>query len=120
MASEHWNSLDEYEQLKRKNRRRLVGASVMVVVAGLIFAKAANSGDSEQAADAEVSASAAVAQSASQPAETKEKKTIKQNVVVVGPEDTNPPPHMQAKKQLNKTAVIIRFTTWQTARKAWS
>ena len=40
MASEHWNSLDEYEQLKRKNRRRLVGASAMVVVAGLIFGKA--------------------------------------------------------------------------------
>nr|MBP6563714.1 SPOR domain-containing protein [Neisseriaceae bacterium] len=31
------NATQEYEALKRKNRRRLIGASVMVVVAGVIF-----------------------------------------------------------------------------------
>ena len=102
MASEHWNSLDEYEQLKRKNRRRLVGASAMVVVAGLIFGKAVNSGDSEPAAKAEASDAAAVAQQ-NQPAETKEKKIVKQNVVLVGPEDTNPPPQAQIEKTAAKT-----------------
>ena len=39
MANPRLNSLDEYEQLKRKNRRRLVGASAMVVLAGILLAK---------------------------------------------------------------------------------
>ena len=41
MANPRLNSLDEYEQLKRKNRRRLVGASAMVVLAGILLARAA-------------------------------------------------------------------------------
>lgn len=36
---------DEYEELKRKNRRRLVGASALVVVAGSLLAFAMNGGD---------------------------------------------------------------------------
>ncbi|HRL34019.1 MAG TPA: hypothetical protein PLK27_04390, partial [Neisseria sp.] len=46
------NSLDEYEQLKRKNRRRLVGASAMVVLAGILLAKVLNQGAGEEAAPA--------------------------------------------------------------------
>ena len=37
--------MNEYEQLKRKNRRRLVGASAMVLVAGIVFGVAVNGGD---------------------------------------------------------------------------
>ncbi|WP_373741463.1 SPOR domain-containing protein [Neisseria sp.] len=36
---------DEYEELKRKNRRRLVGASALVVVAGSLLAFAMNGGE---------------------------------------------------------------------------
>ena len=36
--------MNEYEQLKRKNRRRLVGASAMVLVAGIVFGVAVNGG----------------------------------------------------------------------------
>ena len=41
-------SLQEYEQLKRKNRRRLVGTSVMVVAAGLLLAKVLNQDTPDQ------------------------------------------------------------------------
>ena len=52
MANPRLNSLDEYEQLKRKNRRRLVGASAMVVLAGILLAKVLNQGAGEEAAPA--------------------------------------------------------------------
>lgn len=45
MADKRLDSMNEYEQLKRKNRRRLVGASVMVLVAGIVFGVAVNGGD---------------------------------------------------------------------------
>ena len=45
MADKRLDSMNEYEQLKRKNRRRLVGASAMVLVAGIVFGVAVNSGD---------------------------------------------------------------------------
>lgn len=45
MANNRFPSLNEYEQLKRKNRRRLVGASALVIVAGFILAKALNQSD---------------------------------------------------------------------------
>ena len=44
-------SLQEYEQLKRKNRRRLVGTSVMVVLAGLLLAKALNQDTPDETAE---------------------------------------------------------------------
>lgn len=40
LNSETAASLNEYEQLKRKNRRRLVGAGALVLVAGSLFAAA--------------------------------------------------------------------------------
>ena len=52
MANPRLNSLDEYEQLKRKNRRRLVGASAMVVLAGILLAKVLNQGPSDAGAPA--------------------------------------------------------------------
>ena len=45
MADKRLDSMNEYEQLKRKNRRRLVGASAMVLVAGIVFGVAVNGGD---------------------------------------------------------------------------
>ncbi|UOO83153.1 SPOR domain-containing protein [Uruburuella testudinis] len=48
MADNRFNSLNEYEQLKRKNRRRLVGASVMVVLAGVLLAKVLNQGENKE------------------------------------------------------------------------
>lgn len=42
-------SLNEYEKLKRKNRRRLVGATVMVVFAGGLLAAALSRSDGENA-----------------------------------------------------------------------
>ncbi len=50
MADNRLNSLNDYEQLKRRNRRRLVGASVMVLLAGLLLAKVLNQGDSQDTA----------------------------------------------------------------------
>ena len=50
MADNRFKSINEYEQLKRKNRRRLVGASVMVVLAGLLLGKTLSSGKDQQAA----------------------------------------------------------------------
>ena len=44
MADKRLDSMNEYEQLKRKNRRRLVGASAMVLVAGIVFGVAVNGG----------------------------------------------------------------------------
>ena len=51
MADKRLDSMNEYEQLKRKNRRRLVGASAMVVVAGIVFGAAVGSGSEEPAAE---------------------------------------------------------------------
>ncbi|MDO5640276.1 MAG: SPOR domain-containing protein [Neisseria sp.] len=48
MADNRFNSLNDYEQLKRRNRRRLVGASVMVLLAGLLLAKVLNQGGGNQ------------------------------------------------------------------------
>jgi len=45
MADKRLDSMNEYEQLKRKTRRRLVGASAMVLVAGIVFGVAVNGGD---------------------------------------------------------------------------
>lgn len=45
MADKRLDSMNEYEQLKRKNRRRLVGALAMVLVAGIVFGVAVNGGD---------------------------------------------------------------------------
>ena len=45
MADKRLDSMNEYEQLKRKNRRRLVGASAMVLVAGIVFGVAVNGSD---------------------------------------------------------------------------
>lgn len=48
MTDNRFNSLNDYEQLKRKNRRRLVGAFVMVVLAGLLLAKVLNQNSNHQ------------------------------------------------------------------------
>ncbi|UOP01255.1 hypothetical protein [Kingella potus] len=48
MADKRLDSLNEYEQLKRKNRRRLVGASAMVAAAGIVFGLTVNSGEEEK------------------------------------------------------------------------
>lgn len=47
MSDKRLNALNDYEQLKRRNRRRLIGASVMVVIAGALFIKAFSSGGSD-------------------------------------------------------------------------
>ncbi|HFC8537411.1 TPA: hypothetical protein ACFP4Y_001786, partial [Neisseria bacilliformis] len=44
MADKRLDSLNEYEQIKRKNRRRLVGASAMVAAAGIVFGLTVNGG----------------------------------------------------------------------------
>ncbi|MCS4532996.1 SPOR domain-containing protein [Neisseria montereyensis] len=46
-----FQSLSEYEQLKRKNRRRLVGASVLVICAGFLLAKVLNQSSDNTAAE---------------------------------------------------------------------
>ncbi|EKY04804.1 Tat pathway signal sequence domain protein, partial [Neisseria sp. oral taxon 020 str. F0370] len=51
MADKRLDSMNEYEQLKRKNRRRLVGASAMVVVAGIVFGAAVGSGSEDAPAE---------------------------------------------------------------------
>lgn len=51
MANNRFQSLNEYEQLKRKNRRRLVGASALVIVAGFILARVLS--QSNEGAEAE-------------------------------------------------------------------
>lgn len=51
MTNKRFQSLNEYEQLKRKNRRRLVGASALVIVAGFILAKALNQSGGETEAE---------------------------------------------------------------------
>ena len=51
MTNKRFQSLNEYEQLKRKNRRRLVGASALVIVAGFILAKVLNQSGGETEAE---------------------------------------------------------------------
>lgn len=49
MSDKRLNALNDYEQLKKRNRRRLIGASIMVVIAGALFIKAFSSGGNETA-----------------------------------------------------------------------
>ncbi|WP_373746276.1 SPOR domain-containing protein [Neisseria dentiae] len=51
MSNNRFHSLNEYEKLKRKNRRRLVGASALVIFAGILLANVLNRGGGDEAAE---------------------------------------------------------------------
>ena len=52
-SNPNWRHLEEYEQIKRKNRRRLVGALLLTTVVALLLAKVAGS-DKNTAAPSEI------------------------------------------------------------------
>ncbi|OAM26077.1 hypothetical protein A7P95_10210 [Eikenella longinqua] len=55
-SNPNWRHLEEYEQIKRKNRRRLVGALLLTAVVALLLAKVLGS-DKNNAAPGEVTVS---------------------------------------------------------------
>lgn len=55
-SNPNWRHLEEYEQMKRKNRRRLVGALLLTAVVALLLAKVLGS-DKNDAAPGEVTVS---------------------------------------------------------------
>ena len=59
-SNPNWRHLEEYEQIKRKNRRRLVGALLLTTVVALLLAKVMGS-SKNTAAPGEITVSGGIA-----------------------------------------------------------
>ncbi|MBH5330008.1 SPOR domain-containing protein [Eikenella sp. S3360] len=124
-SNPNWRHLEEYEQIKRKNRRRLVGALLLTAVVALLLAKVLGSDKNNAAPDAvtvsggETAASAVVeSQPLPEPAAevpdgadtaaevSAEPVSAPQEVVVAEPVQPAPPPVQPAKPVDTQTAVL--------------
>ena len=68
-SNPNWRHLEEYEQIKRKNRRRLVGALLLTTVVALLLAKVMGS-SKNTAAPGEITVSGGSETAASMVVET--------------------------------------------------
>ncbi|MDO4693125.1 MAG: SPOR domain-containing protein [Eikenella sp.] len=111
--------LEEYEQMKRKNRRRLVGALLMAGIAALLLAKVLGGGENTDAPGSITVNGGGVSESAVQvaPADAEEaaalseSETVGEAAVPVPPADTAEP---EAGKQIH-VAVLPNPLTGKTA-----
>lgn len=87
MTDRRSHSNDDIEKLKRTNRRRLAGASVMVLVAGVLLGKALDS-DNQEAETQNVSIVAERQAASDAPASEQEGRADKQEADIPRPEKT--------------------------------